>query len=168
MMRPLYRTARARLAQMRLRYLPVLLLAAGAAACDSDPVDLAPDEAVAPFVGTWTAEAFRVTSANDASDFFDLAAGGSFTLIVEPSGHYTGILQLEGSPPVVEYGRMEVESQTVILTPDDGPVATSTFVFDGPDRVTLDGATEFDFDLDGTPDPAQAHIELVRTPGGES
>ncbi len=166
MMRPLFRTIRARVAHVRLLHPALVLLVAGAAACDSDPVELGPDEAVAPFVGTWEAEAFHVTSANDASIFFDIADGGSFTLMVEPSGHYTGILQLQGFGPVVENGRMEVESQTVILTPDDGPVATSTFHFDGADRVTLDGVTEFDFDQDGTPDPAEAHIVLVRTAGG--
>jgi hypothetical protein len=29
-------------------------------------------------------------------------------------------------------------------------------------RLTLDGDTEFDFNIDGTADPAEAHIELQK------
>jgi hypothetical protein len=37
-------------------------------------------------------------------------------------------------------------------------------VFATPDSLVLDGATEFDFNLDGADEPAQAHLELVRRP----
>ena len=33
-------------------------------------------------------------------------------------------------------------------------------MFDGPDRLILDGDTEFDFNLDGTSEPATAHFDL--------
>ena len=35
-------------------------------------------------------------------------------------------------------------------------------MFDGPDRLILDGDTEFDFNLDGTSEPATAHFDLRR------
>ncbi len=38
----------------------------------------------------------------------------------------------------------------------------STFLFEGPDRLILDGDTEFDFNLDGTLEPALSHFELQR------
>ena len=37
-----------------------------------------------------------------------------------------------------------------------------TYSFEGNDRLILGGDTEFDFNLDGTPDEALSHLELVR------
>lgn len=143
-----------------------LLCVAMAAACgDGDPADpVAPDPSVEPFVGDWEAEEFRVASAAAPQSEFELIAeGGSFTINVQPSGQYTAILELPDLPtPQVEIGQLSVIGESVRLDPQDAAAATSSFEFDGPDRVILDGPTEFDFNRDGTVEEATAHIVLER------
>lgn len=122
------------------------------------------DPAMEPFVGTWEATEFIVTSVADPDERIDILAGGSFTIVVEPSGQYTATLDIEGLPvPGVEFGQATVDGSSIILDPEEGPTAASTFVFDGPDRVTLEGSTEFDVNRDGTADAATALIVLERS-----
>lgn len=147
-----------------LLLVPVLVTACG----DSDPTEaVAPDPQVEPFVGDWEAEEFQVTSEADSERGFDLIeAGGSFTINVQPSGQYTAILELPDLPtPEVELGQMSVVGESVRLDPQNGAAATSSFEFDGPDRLILDGPTEFDFGQDGTAEEATARIVLQRTEG---
>jgi hypothetical protein len=143
-----------------LWFLASLLVACGS----SDPVATTqPDPAVEPFVGEWHALEFKVTSAQDADVWFDVVDGGSFTLVVQPSGMYTAIVEFPSlSDPVVEVGQMSSVGSSITLRPQGGPAATSSYQFDGPDLLILDGPTEFDFNDDGELDPAQAHIVLER------
>lgn len=144
----------------------VLLLALGSCG-SSNPSDVAtPDPAVEPFVGDWDATEFLVTSVADEATFFDLiAATGLFTLNVQPSGAYTATLFIpdEMREPSVESGTMSVVGAAVRLDPTTGPSATSAYQFDGPDVVILDGPTEFDFNFDGTFEPATLHVVLERS-----
>jgi hypothetical protein len=131
-------------------------IVAGAAACGEDPI--AVDPAVAPFVGTWDAVAFTVTGDTIVANLLDL---GDFWISIEPSGQYTATLEWLGG--FAELGTLTVQSSTALtLDPTTGPPAPSTYDFATPDSLILDGATEFDFNLDGTDEPAQAHLELLR------
>jgi hypothetical protein len=70
-------------------------------------------------------------------------------------------LEFPGAPP--EIGKLTVQSPTQLtLNPNGGDPAPSTYRFAAEDSLVLDGATEFDFNLDGTEEPGQAHIELLR------
>lgn len=130
---------------------------------DSGPANPEPDPAMEPFVGTWEATEFTVTSVDNPELYIDIVPGGSFTIVVEPSGHYTATLDLEGLPvPAVEFGQATIDGSSIILAPEEGPTAVSSFVFNGPDQVTLQGATEFDINRDGEPDEAVALIALMR------
>jgi hypothetical protein len=125
-----------------------------------------PDPAVAPFVGDWEATEFSVTSVQDSTVSFDVTDGGAFTINVQPSGLYTAIIEFPQLPaPVVEIGQLSVIGNSITLRPQGGAAATSSYTFDGADRLTLIGPTEFDFNDDGTPDPATARIELERAAG---
>lgn len=143
-----------------------LLLALGGCG-GSSPSDVAtPDPAVEPFVGDWAATEFVVTSVADEGTFFDLIdATGLFTLNVQPSGAYTATLFIpdEMQQPSVENGTMSVVGAAVRLDPATGPSATSAYEFDGPDVLILDGPTEFDFNFDGTFEPATLHVVLERS-----
>ena len=127
---------------------------------NSSGVDV--DPAVAPFVGTWDAVVMTATADAPPNQVIDiLGAGGTFWISVEPSGQYTATLAFLG--PHVELGDMTVEtSSTLTLHPLAGDPAPTTYLFATPDSLILDGATQFDYNLDGTPEPAQGHIELVR------
>lgn len=143
-----------------------LLLVVGA--CDgSSPADVAtPDPSVEPFVGDWSATEFVVTSlANDAITFDLIAATGVFSLNVQPSGAYTATLFIpdEMAQAAVENGTISVIGDAVRLDPNQGASATSAYAFNGPDLLILDGPTEFDFNFDGTFEPATLHVVLQRS-----
>lgn len=149
----------------RLGFLHLLVAAAVLlAGCGgSDSAGIAePDPDVAPFVGTWEAVAFEVTNLADEEQVFDVVAAGSFTLDVQPSGFYTAILHISGGQPIPENGQLSVIGASVRLSPSGGTGVTAEFEFQGPNRVELNGPTEFDFNFDGEPEAAAAYILLER------
>jgi len=124
------------------------------------------DEAIQPFVGTWDAEVFTVTSEATPTrvfDLFDPIVTGSFDLKVEPSGFYTAILVF-GGIPLVEMGQLSVNDGFVTLRPNapGASAATSAFTFFEASYLQLLGPTEFDYNLDGTLEAAEALIEIRR------
>ena len=143
----------------------VLLL--GSLACGGDGDEgnpLTPDPSVAPFVGDWQAEELVITSVANPEIVVDLLdQGATFTLNVQPSSQYTAILVFLGQAST-EIGSLSVSGSTVTLMRDFPTTAVTpgTFEFFGPDRFTLDGDTDFDFNLDGTPEPALSHMAFVR------
>lgn len=147
-----------------VRWLPAFLLAAALAACgdDGSPNPIEPDPALAPFVGTWDAEVFTVTSDADPDIVADLMENGSFFINVQPSGTYTASLEFGGIPLSPEIGQMTVSGDVITLNPNGAESATSKFTFISEEYLRLEGPTEFDFNLDGELEPAQAYIELRR------
>jgi len=146
-----------------LRRVAALGLLAVAIGCGGG-VDVPVDAAVAPFVGDWTASDFTVTSSDNPAVWFRVTDGGSFTMNIQPSGQYTAILSFPQLPtPAVELGKLTVLGASIRLSPTGGTPATSSYRFEGPDRLILDGPTSFDFNEDGTMDPAEARIALDRT-----
>lgn len=131
------------------------------AACGGeDPME--PDPALARFVGTWDADSLTLTNDADTTVVANVLELGSFFIIVEESGQYTATLTVSGQANP-EIGQLSVSGSTLTLTPSfpaGRPQAVSTFLFMGDDFLILDGPTEFDFNLDGTDEPAQAHFEL--------
>ena len=150
--------------RQRFSWTGTLFLALLFAGCGEDTVvDPPAVDLVAPFVGTWDAEVFTVTNDANTSQVADLMLDGSFTMNVQPSGTYTATLLFGDLSPIIEIGVLRPsESGTVTLQPTGGDPATSVFVFEREDYLTLDGPTDFDFNLDGTPEEAQAYIELQR------
>lgn len=137
-------------------------VATAIAACGGNDDPVKPDPAVAPFVGTWDADSLTLTHDTIVADILD--NGGEFFITVEPSGQYTATLVAFGQPSP-EVGQLTVvNGSTLRLTPTypPGPSATSSYFFAAPDSLILDGETEFDFNFDGEPEPADAHFELKR------
>jgi hypothetical protein len=133
--------------------------ALGLAACGSTGPEV--DPVVEPFVGTWDAVVFTVTGDEPPNTVVDVLTLGDFWIAIQPSGRYQAVLEFSGG--VTEFGQLSVQSSTVlVLDSDADPPAPSSYVFATPDSLVLDGATEFDFNLDGTDEPGQAHIEIVR------
>ncbi|MDH3270862.1 MAG: hypothetical protein OEN56_05995 [Gemmatimonadota bacterium] len=143
-----------------------LLITMLAACGDDKPEEPEVDPAIAPFVGTWDAEVFTVTSVADPSIVADLIGiGGSFTLNIQPSGAYTATLVFsdgETTVPLVEFGSLGVAGNFITLRPNGGDPATSQYTFVREDYLRLEGPTEFDFNFDDEPDPAEAFIEIQR------
>jgi hypothetical protein len=122
------------------------------------------DPALEPLVGSWEATTFTVRHRDEDITADVLASGASFQLVIEGSGRYTATLrafQVDN----VEKGTLTVSGSSITFRPREpeprDPV-TSAWTLDGG-VLTLDGPTDFDFNLDGTPEPALAHIEFRRT-----
>ena len=146
----------------RLAQGAVFLVLAVLTACSGND-STGPNDAVAPFVGDWKAASLVLTSQANPQISPDLIQlGASFTLHVEPSGHYTAILLYSGQSQT-EIGTVEVSGQTFTLrsTYPSASTTAGVYSFDG-DHLILDGETEFDFNLDGTPEPALVHFDLVK------
>lgn len=149
----------------RIGWLGTFLLMATLAACGSENGPMEPEEdLVAPFVGDWDAVVFLVTNDADPNDVADLTIDGSFFINIQESGLYTATLTFGAlGAPFVEIGRLAPSDDGfVTLRPNGGDPATSAYVFVRPDYLTLDGPTDFDFNLDGESEAAQARIELQR------
>lgn len=133
------------------------------AGCGGSSTEVEIDPAVEPFVGTWDAVVFTVTSTEPPPNtvVVDVLTLGAFWIAIEPSGTYTATLEFPGAPP--EIGKLTIESSAQLtLRPNGGDPAPSTYVFAASDSLVLDGGTEFDFNLDRVDEPGQAHIELLR------
>lgn len=143
-------------------------LAAALAGCGGDnggtTIDI--DQEIQPFVGTWDAEIFILTSDADTSVAPDLIENSTFFLNVQPSGSYTESLSYEGLVIPPELGRTSVSGAFVTLRPTSptAPVAASSFTFLQPDFLRLVGPTSFDFNLDRTLDAAELLTELRQRP----
>ncbi len=122
-----------------------------------------PNPGIAPLVGFWEATSMVITNVANPSVAPDLITlGAKFTFDVEPSGQYTAILVFAGQSST-EIGMLTLNGDVLTLQRQhpSPQVSTSRITLDG-DHLTMDGPTEFDFNLDGTPEAATAHIELVR------
>lgn len=123
-----------------------------------------PDPDLAPLVGDWEATELTLTNVAAPGQSVDLIQqGAGFSLNVQPSGQYTAILVFGGQDQT-EIGQAEVSGNRLTLIPNvpaGQPTTTGTYTLQG-DVLTLDGSTEFDFNLDGTPEPATVHLVLAR------
>jgi hypothetical protein len=142
-----------------------ILLPLALAACGGDSAATAPDPAISPFVGDWTATTLIVTNVAVPDQSADLlAVGASFNLNIQESGQYTAVLVILGQAQT-EIGKVRVTASTITFLREfpSAESSVSEYSFDGPDRLTLDGDTEFDFNLDGIPEASLAHFVLVRS-----
>jgi hypothetical protein len=132
------------------------------AACSSGDVT-APNPSVADFVGDWNGVSLVLTSQSDPTISPDLIAlGATFSLNVQKSGEYTAILLYSGGAST-EIGKVEVSGQSVTLDRTYPSKSTTSGVYSTQgDHLILDGETQFDFNLDGTAEPALVHFDLVK------
>jgi hypothetical protein len=115
--------------------------------------------------GTWTLSSLVIASDANAATTVDLlAAGWSGSINFLPDTTYlltftTG----PGSPSQSATGPVTVEGKTVSLTDNDDPDAPNLVGTVVGQRLTLVAENaEYDFDGDGTDDPAQASVVFVR------
>lgn len=143
-----------------LGLLPLLVLG-----CGNDPVGA--DSSLEPLVGDWVAQRFVVRNLSNPDQAPDLvgdpAIGATFTLSIEPSGLYQAVLVYQETP-TAELGTLEVDGAEIVFhinVPQPPTTSRSHYILSNG-RLTLVGDTQFDFDLDGNAEDAEATIELVR------
>jgi hypothetical protein len=106
-----------------------------------------------------------LTNQANPEDELDLVEdfGAVFTVSILSTGSYTASLTVFGQPNT-EVGTIEVSGNQLTMTPSDGPSVQGTWSITGG-ILTLDGVTEFDFNFDGTTEPADIHIEFYSLSG---
>ena len=150
----------------RRRHSRVLLAFAALVAvnCGGNATGPDPTPNAVPFVGSWRATSLVVTSKANPSVHPDLVQeGAQFDLDVQPSGQYTAILTYSGQAST-EIGTASVSGNIVTLVrtfPAPTRTTTANYTLQG-DLLTLEGDTEFDFNLDGTPEDARSRTVLIR------
>lgn len=119
------------------------------------------DKELEPLVGKWRARALVLTNSANPDISVDLVESGAvFTISILANGQYSATLAAFGQSNT-EIGTVEVRGNQVTITPTSpaGPPLVANFSFQGRTLV-LDGTSSYDFNQDGTPEEAQAHIEL--------
>jgi hypothetical protein len=105
--------------------------------------------------GDWSADSLVVTSRLNSDVVADLIAlGATLTLLVEPSGRYTEILEGYGQSSS-EIRRLTIDGPDIVTLPQSpaGPASRAVWGRVG-DRVILVGPSLFDFNLGGSPESA--------------
>lgn len=156
--------------------IPVLLIAALAVACGDDD-EVGPDEGItlADFAGSWSAERLRWTSTADQTVFVDLIQlGGTLQVGVDGSGNFTGeamvpdpgtgqlqSVPLSGSFVLVSQTTLAVDFAATVPPPFED--FDGTFDLSGDVLTILNPDSDFDFDGDGTEEPAGLEVILRRS-----
>ena len=136
------------------------VLTLGAMGCQGDPTE--PDFNPDFMVGDWLANSLVMTSVANPEVVADLTTlGAKFTLSVQPSGRYTAILEGFGQSSS-ESGKLTVDGAFVVLMPEAPPGPESQALWERVgDSVILEGESDFDFNLDGTTEPAMLRQVLI-------
>jgi hypothetical protein len=124
---------------------------------------LACGDAVAPedIAGTWEATSFVFTSVEDPSESIDVIdAGGSLRVTFDADGTYELSVTFGGSTDTDD-GTYTIDGNDITLDNVDDPISGTIEVSGDTMTLNLTGA-EFDFDEDGTDDPATIVIVLTR------
>lgn len=144
--------------QRLVRGLAATLTVAAVAAC-SDATGVQPED----LAGTWDISALEFTNVANTSEQVDLIAdlSGSGTVTITGAGAFTIAVTVEGSTDT-DIGTIEVVGSSVTIT-IAGDDLTGTISRSG-DTVTINLTTgvEFDFDDDGTDEPATARLVMVK------
>ncbi len=139
-------------------FVPVLVIGTG---CGSDPISVDPDS----IAGTWDAITYAYLESSDIDNLVELIGeGASYTITFTSSGTYTSSYRDPTGETDSEAGAYTISSDDVIAllaSGEDEPVLF--FATRQEDRLSLQtGLAEWDFDGDGTPEPAQWRIFLGR------
>jgi hypothetical protein len=132
-------------------------LAAGAmalavAAC-SDSTGITVED----LVGTWEATEIVFTSTADPSESVDaIDLGASLTVTINSAGTVTTVFDNGQGGTDTDSGTLSVDGSTLTIGSDTFEAERSG------DVLTLTGAVDFDFDEDGSDDPATVVVRLER------
>ena len=140
----------------KLALAPVALLALACGGTD--------EPSIQSVSGFWTATRLEYVSVANSSVKVDLiASGGTATLDLNDNGNYTAVITPAGGAAQTTTGTWSYTADTFTMI-ETGSSGDMTFDMSiGNDTMTLTGAnTDYDFDDNGTDEPAKLNIGLVR------
>jgi hypothetical protein len=121
-------------------------------------------DAVAPedIAGTWNATSLVFTNTADPSETFDAVAAGVDLSITFGSGSAVSLTITEGGFTETENGTYTLDGSDISLTLG-GDVSSGSVNLSGTTlTLTLTTGVEFDFDDDGTDEPARLAAVLTK------
>jgi len=141
-------------------------------ACSSSDEDefslVGTNTSIAEIAGNWNAtRGFFVSSATGPLMATDVVAeGGSVTLSIQTTGQFSITVKEAGRTPDTSTGRMTFDEDLLVIFFDDDPGEWEFFgiVHNEPNLSIQggNGSAEFDFDGDGTKEPANVEFDFVR------
>jgi hypothetical protein len=123
---------------------------------------------IAEIAGNWNATKglFQSASLGPATETDVVAEGGSVTLSIQTTGQFSITVKEAGRTPDTSTGRMAFDEDLLVIFFDDDPGEWEYFgiVHNEPNLSIQggNGSADFDFDGDGTKEPAYVDFEFVR------
>ena len=145
-----------------VRALAVGALAAAFAAGCSDSTAPA-DVTAADLVGTWDATSVVFTPDAGGTAVDVTLLGFTFEITFNDAGGYTATTEIPGEDPDVEIGTYTVANSVITLTPvGEDPETLTIDSFSGSGMSVSDSNAEYDFDDNGTEEPANMTVTMVK------
>ncbi|WP_411030049.1 hypothetical protein [Spongiimicrobium sp. 3-5] len=124
---------------------------------------------VSDISGNWTATraVFSLTATGPVQEVDIVAEGGSATLSIQSNGRFTLSILEAGEPNDTSSGNLCIDIDILVVSFDgDAPEDYDFFGIDfiqGSNNMTIGGPAEFDFNDDGTLQPANIQLDLIRS-----
>ena len=112
-------------------------------------------------IGSWNAVQVQMISDEDASHKMDLLGSGTLTLWFNEDHTWTGYQTFASGPPLTTQGTWGLSGRTLTITPAGGGTLAYRVSCDG-NSMTLTQHTTWDYDLDGTAEPATLTLGFER------
>lgn len=141
----------------------VIFLSCGS---DDGPSLVGTDISIADIAGNWSATSavFDIATAGPSIRVDVVEEGGSVILQIQNNGRFTLTVTVMGRAPEVSTGQMGFDEDLLTVSFDDDP---DDFEFFGIQHtvttLSINGPAEFDFDGDGTQEPAIVGLIFIRS-----
>ena len=151
------------------RFMPILILLSFCFFlfnCESNSTD--PKENIIPdvpaeVIGDWEAIQYILSNNANPTDIVDLISEGfNLYLTIQSNGSYTSTFTFPGVPDETETGTAVFTNNTVTINPPDEDPFTMAYQVTDSTLAFVNANSSFDFDDDGTDEPATETIVLVK------
>ena len=123
---------------------------------------------IAELTGNWSANkaVFQSFATGPAFEVDIIADGGSVSLSIQSDGRFTVTVAPLGEPAEISTGRMAFDEDLLVISFDDEPEEYEFFsITHNEPNLNIaggNGLVTFDFDDDGTEEPALIDFDFVR------
>lgn len=132
---------------------------------DGEEVLTGSEVSISDIQGTWNATSaiFDIVGEGESQRVDVVEIGGTVVLVIQSNGRFTLTVSELGESPDVVTGQMSFNSETLVVEYDDSPGETELFGIQfTTNTLAIQGQALFDFDDDGTEEPAQIDFDFVR------
>lgn len=115
--------------------------------------------------GVWVASNAIYSDIADPTNRVDLIAlGFAVTMDIEPDGNWALLLSVGDVLVDLQVGTMTVDGKLLTIVDETGTYTGRAYLEDEQVALQMRGGTEFDFDGDGTTEPAKLNLIMDRRP----